>query len=65
MNKRINLMYIKLEGETSFVKNFNSVGNMYQKAKEMEASDIPKEEKDKYWDAFISAKYCLEQGIGQ
>jgi len=62
--KMINIMDIKLEGDSSFVKTFNEVGDFFQKVKEVENSDASEEEKQKYWDEYYSRKYCLEQGIG-
>lgn len=64
MNNPIFIHEIKLKGESKFIDRFNNVSEMYQKAVEIESTDTPQEEKEKYWDAFVSAKYCLEQGIG-
>lgn len=60
-NKILFIHDIKLPEKDSFTKNFNMVSEMFQKAREMELIDA--HDKDKYWDAYFSAKYCLEQGI--
>lgn len=43
-----------------FSKKFNDVSELYRKAND---ETLTEEDQEGYMKAFISAKYCLEQGI--
>lgn len=51
---------IKLEGEDEFSTQFNLCSDLFAKAR---AEGLTDEERNKAWDEYFSAKYCLEQGL--
>lgn len=61
MTVHINVMEIKLPGEDDFSKRFNDVHDLFVIAND---PGLTKEESDKAWEHYMSAKYCLEMGIG-
>lgn len=51
---------IRLEGESNFIKAFNSASELFQKSQD---KSLSKEERDKFWKLHLEEKARIELGM--
>ncbi len=57
--KEIYIHELKLDGDSEFIERFNYCSELFSKAMD---SKNTQEDRNKYWDEFLSERYRLEQG---